>query len=428
MKKTLLATIAAALALTSCGSVSDPGVKSEKKQEKVLPKSFQAQELTAQTGQSGVTAETTDDFVSGVSDFSAEFFKQVMTENQGNNVLISPESVLMCMGMVANGAEGETLDELTQTLVGGSLDTLNKGCMDWYKRQNELDAPFTIKNANSAWLKEGLNVKQDYLNTVSDVFGAVTVTAPFDDSTVNDINIWCSNKTDGMIPDLLDRLPDSAKMVLINAICFEGEWQEQYENYQCKRENFTSFDGSVSEVTMLNSVETQYVEDGSATGFVKPYEGSYSFMAVLPNEGISVFDYAASMTGETLSSLYKDRTGIYDVECKLPEFSYDWDGQLIGTLANMGIHRAFDEDNAEFSGMTDDCQLYVNQVIHKTHIELDRNGTKAAAATAALMTEGGVMEPEPREVKQVYLDRPFIYAIIDCENGLPVFIGCVNQL
>ena len=354
-----------------------------------------------------------------------------MAQNDGGNVLVSPESVLMCMGMVANGAEGETLDELTGTLAGGDLATLNSGAKAWYVNQNDPENAelFKISNANSAWIKqvEGFNVKQDYINTVSDVFGAEIALAPFDSSTVKDINSWCSSKTDGMIPSLQGDLPESAKMVLINAICFDAEWAETYDEYQCADGSFTAADGSVRNVTMLSSTESQYVEDDKATGFVKYYDGGYAFMAVLPKEGISVSDYAASMDGDTLATLFDCKSAKYDVSAKLPEFSYDWDGDIKNTLADMGIKQAFNSETAQFHGMTEDTDLYIDKVIHKTHIELDRNGTKAAAATAAMMKDAAMIAEE-KETKEVILDRPFIYSIIDTKSGLPVFIGCVNDI
>lgn len=422
MKKKLTAILTAAITLSACGTVNETQEANVKVKE---PKNIQSEALSAQ-GTSDVSAETSGDFIKGAADFSAELFKAAVASGSGENVLVSPESVLMCMGMAANGAEGETLDELTNTLVGGSLDTLNSGAKDWYTRQNAPEQIAKVSCANSAWLKNGLNVKQDYINSVSDIFGAEIFLSPLDSSAVPKINNWVSGKTDDMIPELVDALPSSAKMVLINAVCFDGEWYETYEDGQCISGEFTASDGSASDVTMMCSVENKYVEDGSVTGFIKPYKGNYDFMAFLPNEDVSVEDYAASLDGEKLMGLYNGASSDYDVYCRLPKFTYDWGNDLNDILSEMGIHRAFDENDARFGGMTDETALYINKVIHKTHITVDQNGTKAAAATAALMTDGAVAMS--KETKEVWLDRPFIYTIIDRSNGLPVFIGCVNQI
>lgn len=428
-KRFIIGMTAAALALTACGSVSENS-GSDNSSKKNKSGSASVTPVAADESTQKVKAESSEEFNKGAANFSAEMFKQIMAENGNENVLVSPESVLMCMGMVANGAESETLDELTKTLCGGNLDTLNAGAKEWAAHQNDPEYAdlFKISNANSAWINdlEGFNIKQDYVNRVSDVFGAEIMLTPFSSSTVDDMNNWCKDKTDGMIPQLIDDLPDSSKLVLINAITFEAQWDETYDDYQCVDGNFNAADGSVRDVTMLTSIEDTYVEDGSATGFVKYYNGGYAFMALLPNEGVSVSDYAASMTGESLTALYENRSNEYDVTCNLPEFNYDYSKDLNGTLANMGINRAFDEEAAQFGGMTSDTDLYINKVVHKTHIELDRNGTKAAAATAALMVDGAIML-EDKEQKEVILDRPFIYAIIDTHNDLPVFIGCVND-
>lgn len=435
MKRRFIAGMAAAaLAFAGCGSVAETAESAGKSASGPVSASesrISAEVLKADTSSSSVTAANSDGFTKGAANFSAEMFKHVMAEQGSENVLISPESVLMCMGMVANGAEGETLDELTKTLIGGDLDTLNSGAKELFANQNapELKELFNMSCANSAWIQNGLNVEPNYLNTVADVFGADTVLTPMDSSTVDDINIWCSDKTNGMIDKMLtpESIDANTRMVLINAVCFEAEWQEQYEDYQCENGIFRAADGSEKDVTMLHSTESQYVEDGSATGFVKYYDGGYAFMAVLPNEGTSVSDYAASMTGDTLTSLFENRSYEYDVDCKLPEFTYDWGSDIKKTLADMGIKRAFDDSAAQFGGMTKDADLFISKVIHKTHIELDRNGTRAAAVTAAFADEACAL-PEERETKQVYLDHPFIYTIIDTQNNIPVFIGCVNDI
>ncbi len=218
-------------------------------------------------------------------------------------------------------------------------------------------------------------------------------------------------------------------MYLINALAFEGEWETKYEKDQVNENgSFTNHQGTAETVAMLNSTESQYITGDHVTGFVKNYEGGdYAFLALLPEEDTAVADFIASMDGEVFLELYDNRS-YQDVLVQIPEFTYDYDTELSETLSGMGMTEAFTEA-ADFSRMaqTDTGLLYINRVLHKTHIEVDRAGTKAAAVTAVEMTnEAAMLEPE--ETPTVYLNRPFVYAIIDTETGLPIFLGSVNTI
>ena len=172
---------------------------------------------------------------------------------------------------------------------------------------------------------------------------------------------------------------------------------------------------------MLCSNEKTYVENERAKGFVKRYKGGkYAFMAVLPNDN-NISSYVSSMAKDEIAKLYEGKKRA-DVITKLPSFTYDYDCELSKTLSNMGMSDAF--GNPDFTNMFEKGNAAISRVIHKTHIELDAKGTKAAAATVVTMKEAAIAI-EPDETKQVILDRPFVYAIMDTETGLPVFMGTV---
>ncbi|MBO5081459.1 MAG: proteinase inhibitor I4 serpin, partial [Lachnospiraceae bacterium] len=239
--------------------------------------------------------------------------------------------------------------------------------------------------------------------------------------------------TDGMITELLKEIPPDAAMYLINAMTFEGEWSEAYEEYQIREgEVFTNALGEEEEARMLCETGNLYLENDDATGFIKYYEGGeYAFMAMLPKEEGAIEDYVANMSGEDYIAFYESLTSEYDVVTKLPCFTYSYDLTLNDALKEMGMPTAFTEGAADFSPMVTDptVNLYISNVIHKTYIELDENGTKAAAVTAVEMTcESCAAEPEQREIKEVILDRPFVYAIIDTNTGMPIFMGTVNSV
>ena len=174
---------------------------------------------------------------------------------------------------------------------------------------------------------------------------------------------------------------------------------------------------------MLTGTEKCYLSNERAIGFTKDYAGGrYEFMAVLPNEDISVSDFVSTMTADEFSKLYKSRSYDYEVTTKLPQFTFDHELRLKDALQSMGITEAFSND-ADLSKMFEGNDAYIKQVFHKTHIELDAKGTKAAAATA--VEAGAKADFSELEHKEVILDRPFVFAIMDSYSTLPVFIGTV---
>lgn len=376
--------------------------------------------------------EMDERFVMSTADFSIELFKNSVTGSveEGQNVLISPESVLTALAMTANGAAGDTLSEMEQVLSGNgdiSIEELNQYMLTYNENLTETE-DVTFHIANSIWMRDSdsLCVNPEFLQTDKNYYDADAYLRPFDDSTVDEINGWVQDNTDNMIDGLLNEISDEAMMYLINAVAFEGEWEQSYEDSQINEEGaFTDAAGVSSTVTMLNSTENVYIEDAYATGFVKPYKGGqYAFMAILPEENMSLPDYISKMNGADFISMYKN-SSYEEVIVKLPEFTYEYEKDLSDTLADMGMEQAFGE-NADFSRMEETGSLCISRVMHKTFIDVDRNGTKAAAVTSVEMKCTSAIDEEPP--KTVILDRPFIYAIIDTDTGLPVFIGAVNSI
>ena len=176
---------------------------------------------------------------------------------------------------------------------------------------------------------------------------------------------------------------------------------------------------------MMYSAEHLYLDDGKAIGFIKPYRNGYSFVALLPNEDISLSDYAASMTGKSFADTIKNAEDV-PVEAAMPKFSYDYDIEMSGALKALGMSLPFDAAEADFSalGSSDSGNIFISRVLHKAYIAVDEKGTKAGAATAV---ETNLMS-DTVGIYRVTLDRPFVYAIIDDATGLPVFIGTVTDI
>lgn len=273
---------------------------------------------------------------------------------------------------------------------------------------------------------QGFTIEQDFLQANADFYNAAAYKAPFDKGTVSDINAWVRNNTEGMIDKLLEDIDSDSMMYLINAVAFDAKWVEPYKKHQIdKNGKFTAADGTEQTVTMLNSTENAFLSGEHVRGFEKPYEGGCTFVALLPDEGITPEEYLASLTADDLQTLLWGAESC-DVIAQMPEFTYDFDTDLSNPLRALGMDNAFTPD-ADFSGISKDTPLYIGAVKHKTHIELTAAGTKAAAVTSVEMKCGSVLREEPR-VEEVTLDRPYAYLIIDDATNLPLFIGTVNSI
>ena len=360
-----------------------------------------------------------------VTDFAVRLFQAANAS--GENTLISPLSVLCALAMTVNGAEGETREQM-ESVLGMSAEELN---LYLYSYMNELPQgnKYRLHLANSVWFsdEEGFSVNRDFLQTNADYYGADLYRTPFDRQTKKDINRWVKNETDGMISEILDQIPDNAVMYLVNALAFEAQWEDIYEKKQVRDGTFTKEDGTEQTVTMMyDSGSFQYLEDEKATGFVRYYKDKkYAFVALLPDEGVSVSEYVASLDGADLHALLTNANSEY-VETAIPKFETEYRAELSEILKSMGMPLAFDEDHADFSalGTHTDGNIFMNRVIHETFIQVGEKGTRAGAATVIEMTN----KSAAGGTKQVFLDRPFVYMLVDCENNVPFFIGTVTDV
>lgn len=366
--------------------------------------------------------------------YSLELIRQVLNnESSSTNVMVSPASVMFALDMCSAGANGDTLRQIIDLFAPGE-DPLSQHAFasQMLDRINNSDGvEFNAANAiwtNSDRMSSGLN--PDFQNYIEEYFDAQATFEPFSSDTVDEINGWVDDQTNGMIDGILDNLPNSTISVIVNAIAFEGQWAVPYEDYQVTDMPFTTSSGTEENVSMLNSEEGTYFETSEATGFLKAYEGGqYAFMAILPSdESISANEFLMDFSGEDYQEFIESLTYDYEVYTRIPEFTYDYNVNLNRVLQAMGMEDSFDEDRADFSGIgipDSGTNLFIDLVIHKTHIELDREGTRAAAATAVLVCDSCAL-PDENNVRYVYCDRPFAYAIVDTETMNPLFIGTYN--
>ena len=369
-----------------------------------------------------------DTGAAAAADFGVRLFQTTMED--GKNTLISPLSVLYALAMTANGADSETLAQMEQVL-GMDAENLNSFMLA-YMDLLPKDKACKMSLANSIWFKDDprFEVKESFLQTNADYYDASIYKAAFDQGTLNDINAWVKKHTDGMIPEILDKIPEDAIMYLVNALAFEAEWDEIYEKTQVWGGDFTTEDGTRQDVEMMHSQENAYLEDDLATGFIKYYKGrKYAFVALLPNAGVTVSEYVDSLTGEHLLEMLSDPEHVQTI-VTLPKFETEYDIEMSAHLEAMGMPDAFDYRVADFSRMGtytgEDVNICIDRVIHKTFISVAEKGTKAGAATVVEMDTEGAMSVE--DYREVVLDRPFVYMLIDCETNLPFFIGTMMNV
>ncbi len=353
-----------------------------------------------------------------------ELFDKCAKASEGENVLISPLSIQLALAMTANGASGQTLEEM-QALLGGDipLDELNEYLYSYVGSLPSSDK-YKVELANSIWFREraDFEVYESFLQTNADYYKSQAYAAPFDDTTVKQINKWVDVYTDGMIKEVIDKIDESTMMYLINALVFDAEWATPYDEYSVHDGTFTSLAGKACDAEYMTAEESFYIETKDAVGFAKNYkDGKYRFAALLPDEGVDVYDYIASLDGETLLDAL-DNIERASVIATMPKFSYEYSLEMKDVLSALGMPTAF-TGVADFSAMSN-LDLHIGTVIHKTFIEVAEKGTRAGAVTAVGMVE----ECMPMYKAIIKLDRPFVYMIIDTETNLPLFVGAVTEL
>ena len=370
-------------------------------------------------------AESLSEQNPAVTDFAVRLFKA--SEESGKNTLISPLSVLCALAMTANGAKEETLAQM-ESVLGMTKDELNIYLYSYMKKLPSGEK-YKLSLANSIWFTndESFTVNRDFLQTTADYYGADIYKSPFDQKTCKEINKWVEDNTDGMIPEILDEINPEAVMYLVNALAFDAEWAKIYRESSVKYGKFTKEDGSEQNVELMYNTENVYLEDDNASGFMKYYkDGKYAFVALLPNEGVSVSEYISSLDGKSLSEMLANAQ-IATVRTCVPKFETEYDVNMAEILAKMGMPDAFDSDKADFTGLGTSSvgNIYISRVIHKTFISVDEKGTKAGATTAVEMMPESA---PPTDIKKVYLNRPFVYMLVDCENNIPFFIGTMMDV
>lgn len=366
------------------------------------------------------------------ADFAFKMLKEAIKSE--TNALISPVSLITALSMTANGAKGETLEQI-EAVLGADIEAFNRDLSK--ERFNGAG----IKSANSIWINDisSLKVNQSFIDINQEHYGAEIFKDKFNKTALDKINRWVSDNTDGMIQNGLDEISADALMYLINTVLFDAEWKTKYNsNEVIKNQTFTAENGKKQTVTMLYAEmgcnEYNNFVLGKTEGIIRDYTNSYSFAALLPNEGVTVAQALQSFSGSQFIRVVTKHVGVEDfddgvylVETKIPKFEFDCSFKFADTFKKLGMPLAFDSVNADFTGISSstDYPLYISQVYHNTAIAFTENGTSAGAATYVEMKFGSARPPE--NTKTLCFDRPFIYVIYETDTGLPLFAGTVRD-
>lgn len=405
---------------------------------------------TSQTSQTSPTSQTPQTSQPEESTVTVETKNFAPIEITGDNVLnsvrlfdtmyednkmamFSPLSLNMCLGMVEAGAAGSSKTALDNYLgntdyAAFAADYLEHAKDFTFEEKTGLFSKYkeVFEIANSFWANESLPFNKDYTKKVTESFNAETENLNFGEpaKAADKINSWVNKKTHEMIPSVVteDMLNDDTAAVLVNTVYFESAWRDNW-SVIADKQKFTNANGSTVNIDLMRNGGDSYFENDNATAFSCYYKNGMQFIGILPKK-----DGDFTLESLDIGSLLKTETYEYDVSARMPKLNFESEFPLTDALKAAGLSDIFDMAKADFTPMqgSADEHFYVTEVIQKTKLELDEEGTRAAAATAVLIANGAALEP--REIKEVYLDRPFAFLIYDGAAEQIVFMGKVTEM
>ena len=369
--------------------------------------------------------------VDGNNGFGLDLYQTL--RSQDGNLILSPFSVSLALAMTYAGARGETETQMADVLNFGPQDQVHNtfNALDLALEESPIvldkdQEPMQLSIANSVWAEQTFTFLPDFLDTLSVNYGAGIQLMDFinsPDPSRKIINQWVSDETKDKINNLLpeNSITSDTKMVLVNAIYFKADWLSPFDANDTYDSTFKLLDGSEVTVPMMGQqlYIPYFVGDGYAVAEL-PYAGESAVMTLLvPDEG-RFEEIEAQVDGAMFNEALANLAPA-DVTLRMPRFEFESPFNLSDALIDMGMPLAFDENRADFSGMTDQQDLYIGNVIHKAFVAVDEKGTEAAAATAVVMEGATAMMPE----NVLTIDRPFLFFIRDVETGQIIFIGRV---
>ncbi|MCI9268332.1 MAG: serine protease [Lawsonibacter sp.] len=356
---------------------------------------------------------------------------QKTREADKQSPLVSPLSVALALSMTANGADGNTLAQFQEVLGGGvDLEELNAACAQYLSDYQGLLGSSQCRIANSLWKDHSGGIYEDFVSKCRGYYSAQVYEAELSEPRiVDDLNGWVSDKTNKMIPQIIDQpFPEETACLLVNALYLKNSWLSEFSPNATHERAFHHEGGSDSRMDFLSKHDAtlSYLQGKGAQGVVLPYDdGRLAFFALLPDlypDSPDLGEWLHNLEGNDLAELINSREDALFLSFAMPKFQAEWNGDLTDILPELGLEDAFDAARADFSSLGDSPEgYYISQVIHATKIEVNEKGTEAAAATV-VAAESGAAAP-PQEGITLILDRPFLYGIVDLYTGVPLFLG-----
>lgn len=360
------------------------------------------------------------------TNFGFKLFSQIFAKDSNKNIFVSPSSVAIALQMTYNGAAGDTQQAMAQTLQlqGMSLAEINQSQLALTQSLTKIDPKVQLDIANSLWLKQGFPFKPEFLQTTEKYYQVKITNLDFNNpNSVNIINDWVSQNTNSKIPTIIDSIEPSAVLFLINAIYFKGNWQKEFSKSDTKEQPFTLLNGTRKQHPLMSQKSKySYYENNEFQAISLPYgSGRLSMYVFLPKTNVKLADFYNKLTAENWQQWMK-QFSLKDGEIILPKFKLEYNLTLNEALKALGMEVAF-QDRANFSNMTSQ-EVQIDEVKHKTFVEVNEEGTEAAAVTSiGIRVASAPMREEPPF--KMLVDRPFFCAIRDNQTGTILFMGSI---
>ena len=362
--------------------------------------------------------------------FGFSLFNEIRKTEQDKNIFISPFSISVALAMTLNGASGETEQAMTNTLQLQGLDSesINTGYAGLRQILLTSDPKVTLTIANSLWARQGFSFKPDFLQRNTQFFGAEISTLDFDDpSASKTINQWVDTNTNGKIQKIVDdKIDQGTVLFLINAIYFKGTWQKEFDPSKTREGPFHLANGDKKQVPMMRQQRWYpYYRGENFQAISLTYgDGQMSMYIFLPDRESDLNIFLENLNAESWEN-WMSQFHEQDVSLVMPKFKLEYGKALNDPLKALGMDVAFDPELADFSRMAslEFGNLYIEKVVHKTFVEVNEEGTEAAAATSV---EVGVKSVPPPPLPFI-VDRPFFFAIRDNETKTVLFMGIVVE-
>lgn len=358
--------------------------------------------------------------------FAIELFKQISSDETDKSMVISPLSISYALGMLVNGASGDTRAEIDSVLGYGeeSLEELNSFYRTMIDSSSEIDPSTDYEIGNMLLVNNRyIPLKEEYASKMKTIFDANICYKDFLQEDIKGIiNTWCSDKTKGKIPVMIsDPIDPDQYLHILNATYFKGIWSSRFKRGDSKKDLFSCENGSLVTVNMMHQKgEFNYWENSICNALVLPYGNqAFNMFILLPNQGTALKDLRGALCSEFWGRLVQGKGG-REVDVKIPSFEAGFSADIADYLSNMGIKKAFSE-RADLS-LISNLSVYVSKALHKTRIVVNEEGSEAAAVTDLYICNIGIGDYQPVTI-DFHADHPFIYAITEVSTGAILFIG-----